>query len=191
MSNAMCRQAGIVSKPDGSTPCSTNAVVGELLAAATASFDSDRERAKACIRKAAELLQVSGDREGHEPNAFPTVRGGLATWQVERLAVFVAANICSHIRADDLARIVQLSTSHFFRAFKKSFGETPLGYVMRQRMYYARARMLSSRDPLVKIALDCGMCDQSHFSRVFRKIVGVNPHAWRRQFQKVRSHHPG
>jgi AraC family transcriptional regulator len=109
-------------------------------------------------------------------------RGGLAAWQVKRVAAFVEANIGKNFRVGDLARIAQLSTDRFFRAFKESFGETPLGYVTRQRVRHAQAIMLSSRDPLVKIALDCGMCDQSHFNRVFRRVVGVNPAAWRRQF---------
>jgi AraC-like DNA-binding protein len=42
--------------------------------------------------------------------------------------------------------------------------------------------MLSSRCSLLRIALECGMCDQAHFTRVFRRIVGINPNAWRRQF---------
>jgi len=32
---------------------------------------------------------------------------------------------------------------------------------------------------LSQIALECGMCDQAHFTRVLRKIAGVNPAAWR------------
>ena len=108
--------------------------------------------------------------------------GGLAAWRVKRVTAFVEANIGENFRVGDLARIAQLSTGHFSRAFKESFGETPLGYVNRQRMRHAQAIMLSSRDPLAQIALDCGMSDQAHFSRVFRRIVGVNPGAWRRQF---------
>jgi AraC family transcriptional regulator len=106
-------------------------------------------------------------------------RGGLAGWRVKRVAAFVEANIDSNIRVGDLARMVLLSTSHFCRAFKQSFGETPLRYVTRRRMHRAQAIMLCSRDSLAKIAVDCGMCDQAHFSRAFRRIVGVNPGAWR------------
>jgi transcriptional regulator GlxA family with amidase domain len=95
------------------------------------------------------------------------------------VAAFVEANIDSSIRVGDLARIVLLSTSHFCRAFKQTFGETPLRYVTRRRMRRAQDIMLCSRDSLAKIAIDCGMCDQAHFSRVFRKIVGVNPGTWR------------
>jgi hypothetical protein len=42
--------------------------------------------------------------------------------------------------------------------------------------------MLKSRMPLSQVALDCGMCDQPHLSRAFRRIVGTTPAAWRRQF---------
>lgn len=106
-------------------------------------------------------------------------RGGLAGWRVKRVTAFIEANIDMSIRIGDLARTVLLSTSHFCRAFKQTFGETPLRYVTRQRMRRAQAIMLCSRDSLAKVALDCGMCDQAHFSRVFRRIVGVNPGTWR------------
>jgi AraC family transcriptional regulator len=113
-------------------------------------------------------------------NQIPVARGGgLADWRVKRVTAFVEANIGSNIRVRELARMVWLSTSHFCRAFKQTFGETPLRYVMRRRMRHAQSVMLCSRDSLAKIAVDCGMADQAHFSRVFRRIVGVNPGAWR------------
>lgn len=114
-----------------------------------------------------------------QSNRSRAAGGGLADWRAKRVAAFVEDNIDSSIRVGDLARIVLLSTSHFCRAFKQTFGETPLRYVARQRMRRAQDIMLCSRDSLAKIAVDCGMCDQAHFSRVFRKIVGVNPGAWR------------
>jgi AraC family transcriptional regulator len=83
--------------------------------------------------------------------------------------------------AGDLAAIARLSTSQFFRAFRKSFDETPHAYITRQRVRRAQVIMRSSQEPLSQIALDCGMTDQSHFTRVFRKVVGINPGMWRRQ----------
>ena len=70
----------------------------------------------------------------------------------------------------------------FFRAFRQTFGETPLAYIMERRIRRAQDLMLTSRVPLSQVALECGMCDQAHFCRVFRRIVGINPNAWRRQF---------
>ena len=110
------------------------------------------------------------------------LRGGLAPWQAKRVAVYVAEHLGGRIRTTDLAAVVQLSTSHFTRAFKETFGETPLGYVSRQRMKYAQDLMLKSGECLSQIALTSGHCDQSHFTRVFRRKVGMSPMAWRRQF---------
>jgi AraC-like DNA-binding protein len=41
--------------------------------------------------------------------------------------------------------------------------------------------MLNSDFSLTQIALEIGMCDQAHFCRTFRRVVGINPNAWRRQ----------
>jgi AraC family transcriptional regulator len=154
--------------------------VWKLLDAATASLDSDLDAAKACIERAAELLR-SGRVRDSAPDSS-TARGGLALWQKQRLAAYVAANLGSRIRAADLAHVAGLSTGHFFRAFRESFGEPPLLYVTRQRIQRCQQLLLSSHASLSEVALDCGMCDQSHLTRVFRRIVGMNPGVWRRQF---------
>jgi AraC family transcriptional regulator len=172
----------VLASADTSSSCCCNETLAQLLAAASAAFDSNHDAAKICIQRAAELLQVSGNREGHRRNESRALRGGLAPWQMIRAAAHIELNISSNIRVPDLAAIAHLSVSHFSRAFTRSFGEKPHAYITRQRMRRAQVIMLNSREPLAQIALDCGMSDQAHFTRVFRKIFGINPGVWRRLF---------
>ena len=153
-----------------------------LLSAASATVDSDIGAAKACIKRAEELLGNCRSGPQRLVKDRPAAQGGLAPWRKARVAAYVEANLHSQIRASDLARVVRLSTGHFFRAFRKSFGEAPLAYVARQRIQRSQELMLGSRSTLAQIAVDCGMFDQSHFTRVFRRIVGLNPSVWRNAF---------
>jgi AraC family transcriptional regulator len=161
-------------------------MLGELLMEASASIETDRRRAKFCIQQATELLQAKQSRQERRQVEFSIVRGGLAHWQARRVAAYIESNICSKISVIELAALVHLSIGHFCRAFKVSFGTSPLAYVMRQRMLRAQAIMASSEAPLSRIALDCGMCDQAHFSHTFRRIIGVSPNVWRRQISARR-----
>jgi transcriptional regulator GlxA family with amidase domain len=179
------RESDPMMRSNDAIPASTDGTcesetVSELLAAATASLDTDRDAAKACIQRAAELLRSSGHDTGRAQDLL-AARGSLALWQKQRLAAYIAANIGTRIRAADLAKLVRLSTGHFFRAFRITFGEPPMVYVTRERVRRSQELMLSSQAPLSAIALDCGMSDQSHLTRVFRRFVGVNPGVWRRQ----------
>ena len=152
----------------------------KLISAAVATFDCDRATAKACLQRAVELLSVTC--EGRPVQATACIRGGLAPWQKKVVTAYIAANLGSTIRVSDLARVARLSVGHFFRAFRESFGEPPLAHVARRRSQRAQSLMLSSQASLSQIGLDCGMHDQSHFTRVFRRFVGINPGVWRRQF---------
>ena len=165
-----------------SNPRSRRETLAGLIEAASAAIDNDRDTARACIAKAAALLKTGSPRTRWRDTGPELQRGGLAPWQARRVASYVAEHLGARIRTTDLAAVAQLSASHFTRAFKETFGETPLGYVSRQRMRYAQDLMLSSGENLSQIALTCGHCDQSHFTRVFRRKVGMSPRAWRRQF---------
>jgi AraC family transcriptional regulator len=160
--------------------------LSRLIEAASASLDGDRETAKGYMLRAAELLRGLREARGTAPTAFSCARTGLATWQRKRVVAYVEANIGANIRAADLARAARLSKGHFFRAFRESFGEPPMAYVVKRRVVLGQELMRKSRAPLSQIALACGMCDQPHFTRLFHRIVGVSPGLWRRQFAGVR-----
>jgi AraC family transcriptional regulator len=179
MTSAADPHATFVSIPDVAAHKFGSEALSKLISLAAATLDSDRATARACIERAAELLRVT-DEAGSTP-AAAAIRGGLAPWQRRNVAAYVAAHIGSTIRVVDLARVARLSVGHFFRAFRESFGEPPFAHIARQRIQRAQSLMLSSRASLSQIAFDCGMCDQAHFTRVFRRIVGINPGVWRRQ----------
>jgi AraC-like DNA-binding protein len=80
-----------------------------------------------------------------------------------------------------LAAAVGLSASHFCRGFMRSVGTSPHKYVIRLRVGRAQ-RLLAETDlPLADIALTTGFADQSHFSRRFLQVVGLQPSAFRKQ----------
>jgi AraC family transcriptional regulator len=165
-----------------SNPRSRRETLAGLIDAASAALDGDCGAEGAGVAKAAALLKTGAPRTRWRDTGPELQRGGLAPWQARRVASYVADHLGTRIRTTDLAEVAQLSASHFTRAFKETFGETPLGYVSRQRMRYAQDLMLRSGECLSQIALTCGHCDQSHFTRVFRRKVGMSPRAWRRQF---------
>jgi len=159
----------------------SNDALATLLATATVALDTDRHAAKRCIQRVAALLGIELNSGADWAAGHSYLQGGLAPWQAKRIRSYVEDKLGSSIRTTDLAGVVQLSTSHFCRAFRQTFGETPFAYIMERRIRRAQHLMLTSRVPLSQVALECGMFDQAHFCRVFRRIVGINPNAWRRQ----------
>ena len=162
-------------------------VAEQLLEAAGRALEGDRQSAQVRVAHAVALLRQKPD--GFLPGAdlaergverAKLARGGLAPWQVRRVTQFIEENLASTIRLHDLAHIARLSHSHFCRAFKESIGHPAHAYVMRRRVQRAQGLMLSTADSLSQIAAQCGMADQAHFCKLFRRLVGESPNAWRR-----------
>jgi transcriptional regulator GlxA family with amidase domain len=99
---------------------------------------------------------------------------------MRKVIAHVEANLSRRIRIHELARLLGLSAGHFSRAFKCTFDESPRDYVLRRRIEVAQGLMLTTSEPISSIAVRCGMCDQSHFTRSFHRVVGETPYTWRR-----------
>jgi AraC family transcriptional regulator len=111
---------------------------------------------------------------------YRRAKGGLAPWQMRRLGSYIDENLHSALSIGELAGIARLSRSHFSRAFRDSFGNPPHQYIIRRRLHRAQGLLLSTGEPIVKIAAECGLADQAHLTKLFRKIVGESPAHWRR-----------
>lgn len=161
-----------------------------LLAGAMRSLDEDPPLARRYLEQLSHLLVAPGAAEPASllPDG-PThgkgvAKGGLAGWQLRRVAEHVEAHLQGPIFTSTLAEVAQLSTGHFCRAFKVSMGETPHAYVVRQRIRRAQLLMRDTRETLSQIACACGLSDQAHLTRLFRRLVGTTPLAWRRALQQ-------
>jgi AraC family transcriptional regulator len=73
-----------------------------------------------------------------------------------------------------------ISVAHFARAFKLTTGLPPHRWLLERRVERSKSLLMTTALSLVDIANTCGFAEQSHFTRVFTKRVGISPGAWRR-----------
>lgn len=106
--------------------------------------------------------------------------GGLASWQVQRAKDMLAASIDGNLVIKDIAQECGLSAGHFSRAFRRSVGLSPHQWLLHHRVEKSKSLIRDGRLSLSDIALACGFSDQSHFTRVFARLTGSSPGAWRR-----------
>jgi PAS domain S-box-containing protein len=87
------------------------------------------------------------------------------------------------LKIQELAEMAKLSTYQFEQRIKKIFGITAGQFIQKVRMDAAVRRLRDSRDPIAKIALDCGYAEQSSFTRQFKLTVGLSPARYRAHFR--------
>jgi AraC family transcriptional regulator len=155
--------------------------VPSLIDAAVAAFDADRDSSRRYLLRASALLRVKrAARTGTENVRRSESRGGLLAWQLNRVVDYIETHLADKISAVDLADLIKVSMGQLFRAFKISVGVTPFHYLARRRVELACSMMRTTREPLSQVAVACGLCDQAHLCKVFRRVTGMSPSAWRR-----------
>lgn len=109
--------------------------------------------------------------------------GGRASTQARRQRVVDRARAWLHAHPDsrlglaDIAREVGTSPWHLARIFREECGITLHAYRQRQRLGRAIERLTEGADDLSALAHELGYSSHSHFSREFRRHVGVAPSA--------------
>ena len=88
---------------------------------------------------------------------------------------------------ETLAKLANLSVTHFRRLFVDTFKETPAKYALRLRLNDAREKLETTDRTVADIALEAGFYDQSHFVKAFNRIYKMNPTDYRRRHDQGRT----
>jgi AraC family transcriptional regulator len=110
-----------------------------------------------------------------DPANPPAEAGGLSRRALLRAQGYIEAHLGEPLRLDDIARAAHLSRAHFARAFRVSTGESVMRYVCRLRMEQAKALLIGSEHSIAEISAMLGFSHHSHFTRLFRREIGVTP----------------
>jgi AraC family transcriptional regulator len=79
----------------------------------------------------------------------------------------------------EVAAAAGISSDHLTRLFRQFHGCTVGEHVRRLRVEFACRQLAGSNLPLAEIALAAGFTDQSHFTKTFKRLMGVTPAVFR------------
>lgn len=109
-----------------------------------------------------------------------TYSGGLSSRQLACAIDYINSHLDQTISLVEIADTVEVSSSHFARAFKQSTGIAPHKYLTERRIERAKSLLTDTNLPLAEIAFRLGFSSQGHFTTVFRQLLGTTPKSYRK-----------
>jgi AraC-like DNA-binding protein len=91
----------------------------------------------------------------------------------------------------ELARTALMSTAHFSRQFRATYGETPYGYLMTRRIERAKALLRIGDLSVTEVCFEVGCSSLGSFSARFTQLVGETPTAYRARDHSALAGIPG
>ncbi len=108
------------------------------------------------------------------------LRGGLAAWQQRVVLDHIEEHLPEQIPLAAFAQLVRLSSYHFSRAFKQSFGMPPHRFHTHRRIERAKGLLAKRAMSVTEIGMALGFSGTSAFTMSFRKVTGMTPTDYRR-----------
>jgi AraC family transcriptional regulator len=115
-----------------------------------------------------------------EQRSTPARVARLSPAQLRRVTEHIESQLAERISLAELAQLAGTSQSHFCHAFKATTGLAPHRWQLEARIRHSQALLSCRHSSVADVALATGFADQSHFTRVFRRVVGETPASWRR-----------
>lgn len=106
-------------------------------------------------------------------------RSGKSSDVIERVRRLIEQRYPENLSVADIAAGVYLSPTYVRLLFKQETGETLFEYLTKVRIEKAKALLRDPQNKFYEICSAVGYTDPSHFSKLFKKITGSTPSAYR------------
>ncbi|MBQ8797309.1 MAG: AraC family transcriptional regulator [Oscillospiraceae bacterium] len=98
---------------------------------------------------------------------------------VQQALLFVESNLSGDLNLRMLAQKLNISSSYLSTIFKKETGQTLTDFIAQRRVDKAMDLLRSTRLQVQTVAQHCGIVDVHYFSKIFKKVTGMTPKAYR------------
>lgn len=129
------------------------------------------------------LWQLLGEIIAHHlyrTDTADVLRQERRTQAVKKVLQRIRTDYAEALTLDALAQEAGLAPRYLCRLFRQITGRTPIDYLNYYRIECAAELLCTTTDSITDIALQCGFCDVSYFSRVFRQMKNDAPSDYRR-----------
>ena len=107
---------------------------------------------------------------------------------IARARAYIAEKHAEELSLSEVSHVVNMSAFYFCKTFKKSTGMTFTDYLARVRVEKVKNLLLNPHKRVSEAAYEAGFQSLSQFNRVFRRIAGEAPSAYRERFHGQESH---
>lgn len=144
-----------------------------------AAFLVDRHIGKSQATKSLNIMMIGKAEDAAAPQ--PGLALGFETKDalVKRALLLMQQRLDTPISVTDIARHLNVGKRRLERHFVESVGRSPLAAFMEMRLQLARHMIEKTDKSIGSIAVECGFCDSSHLSRMFRRHFGDTPRTLR------------
>lgn len=92
---------------------------------------------------------------------------------------YVETHYMEKIKIEDMAKVLDISQSHFMKYFKNTMGTSFIDYLNEYRLTLASRLLVSSDSSILTIASEVGYDNLSYFNRIFKRRFGMTPREFR------------
>ena len=140
-----------------------------------AAYLVERHCDKARAAKALRIMIEHAPLPSKTPQPQPLFTKETNDIRVRKAMLLIERHLSNPLSAEFIAQHVNVSVRHLERLFQTEIGMSPLAFAFKLRMNNAYNLLVTTQNPIIDIALECGFLSNSHFSRCFRSVHGRTP----------------
>ena len=96
------------------------------------------------------------------------------------IILFIKHHLEEKITLEMLARFMCMDKYNFAKQFRVKFGMSPMNYVLMKKIFAAK-KLITPHTDLTALAYQFEFSDQAHFSKTFKRFVGMSPRHYKKQ----------
>jgi AraC-like DNA-binding protein len=102
---------------------------------------------------------------------------------LDRAITYIRDHFRSGVSVKELANAVHISRRQLHRKFMEAFGSSPQTFIMKLRIQAACEALQREGSEIIAVSTELGFCNQSAFTQLFQKYMGVTPLKYQKRFQ--------